>query len=150
MLIGMEFPTDIDDLKRAEDRIRLIIDTIPTMAWTVRPDGAVDFVNQRWLDYTGLTLEEEVEEPMRVVHPEDLPRVTEKWTADMAAGKPSDDEIRLRRCLYGEYRCVPGLHHASAKLSRETSSSGTEYPSILRTASGRKKPSDRASGNSAT
>jgi PAS domain-containing protein len=51
---------DIEDLKRAEDRVRLSIDTIPTMAWTVRSDGAVDFVNRRWLDYTGLTLEEEV------------------------------------------------------------------------------------------
>src|SRR5882672_6930964 len=88
---------DIEELKRAEDRIRLIIDTIPMMAWSIRPDGAVDFVNQRWLEYTGLTLEEEVEEPTRVVHPEDLPRVMEKWLADMAAGEPSEDEIRLQR-----------------------------------------------------
>ena len=67
------------------------------MAWTVRPDGTVDFVNQRWLDYTGLSLEEEVEEPTRAVHPEDLPRVMEKWLANMAAGEPSEDEMRLRR-----------------------------------------------------
>jgi PAS domain S-box-containing protein len=53
--------TDIEDLKRAEDRIRLIIDTLPTMVWTLRPEGAVDYVNQRWLDYTGLTLEQEIE-----------------------------------------------------------------------------------------
>ena len=95
--------SDIEGLKRTEDRIRLIINTIPTMAWSVRPDGAVDFVNQRWLDYTGLTLEEEVKEPTRAVHPEDLPRVTEKWLADMAAGEPSEDELRLRRAD-GEYR----------------------------------------------
>jgi PAS domain S-box-containing protein len=86
-----------------EERLRLIIDTIPTMAWSVRADGAVDFVNQRWLDYTGLTLEEEVEAPTRVVHPEDLPRVVEKWLADMAAGELSEDEMRLRRAD-GEYR----------------------------------------------
>jgi PAS domain S-box-containing protein len=73
------------------------------MAWSIRADGAVDFVNQRWLDYTGLTLEEEVEEPTRAVHPEDLPRVMEKWLADMAAGEPSEDEMRLRRAD-GEYR----------------------------------------------
>jgi PAS domain S-box-containing protein len=95
--------TDIEDLKKAEDRIRLIIDTLPTMVWTLRPDGAVDYVNQRWLDYTGLTLQEEVEEPTRVVHPDDLPRVMEKWIADMTAGKPSEDETRLRRAD-GEYR----------------------------------------------
>ncbi len=95
--------SDIEDLKSAEDRIQLIINTIPTMAWSMRADGAVDFVNQRWMDYTGLTLEEEVEEPTRPVHPEDLPRVMEKWLADMAAGEPSEDEIRLRRAD-GEYR----------------------------------------------
>jgi PAS domain S-box-containing protein len=95
--------TDIEDLKKAEDRIRLIIDTLPTMVWTLRPDGAVDYVNQRWMDYTGLTLEQEIQDPVRVVHPEDLPRVIEKWLADMAAGEPSEDEMRLRRAD-GEYR----------------------------------------------
>jgi len=55
-----------------EGRLRLIIDTIPTMVWTLQPDGAVDFVNQRWMDYTGLSLDEEMEDPTRPVHPEDL------------------------------------------------------------------------------
>jgi PAS domain S-box-containing protein len=86
-----------------EERLRLIIDTIPTMAWSVRPDGGVDFVNKRWLEYTGLSFEEELEDPTRVVHPEDLPGVMEKWLADMAAGEPSEDEMRLRRAD-GEYR----------------------------------------------
>jgi two-component system, NarL family, sensor histidine kinase UhpB len=90
-------------LPQSQDSLRLIIDTIPTMAWTVRPDGAVDFVNQRWLDYTGLSMEQEIEEPTGVVHPEDLPRVMKKWLGDMAAGNPSEDEMRLRQAG-GEYR----------------------------------------------
>jgi PAS domain S-box-containing protein len=90
-------------LRQSEDHLRLIIDTIPAMAWTVRPDGAVDFVNQRWLDHTGLSFEEEIKEPTRVVHPDDLPRVMEKWLADMAAGVPSEDEMRLRQ-RDGKYR----------------------------------------------
>jgi PAS domain S-box-containing protein len=94
---------DIEDLKRAEDRVRLIIDTLPTMAWTVRPDGVVDFVNQRSLDYTGLSLQEQIEGPTGAVHPQDLPRVMEKWLADMAAGESSEDEMRMRRAD-GEYR----------------------------------------------
>src|SRR5882672_1664546 len=94
--------SDIEHRKRAEDRVRLIINTIPVMAWSIRADGAVDFVNQRWLEYTGLTLEEEIENPTRAVHPEDLPRVMEKWLVDMAAGKPSEDEMRLQRAD-GEY-----------------------------------------------
>jgi PAS domain S-box-containing protein len=95
--------TDIEDLKRAEHRIRLLIDAIPTMAWTLRPDGVIDFVNQRWLDYTGLTLRQEIDDPTGVVHPEDLPRVIKKWLADMATGEPSEDEMRLRR-VDGQYR----------------------------------------------
>jgi len=95
--------TDIEHLKRAEDRVRLIINTFPMMAWSVRADGAVDFVNQRWMDYTGVSLEQEIENPTCAVHPEDLPRVMEKWLVDMAAGEPSEDEMRLRRAD-GEYR----------------------------------------------
>ncbi len=90
-------------LRQSEDSLRLIIDTIPTMAWTIRPDGAVDFINRRSLDYTGLSLEEEIKEPTHSVHPEDLPRVMEKWLTDMAAGQPSEDEMRLRQAD-GEYR----------------------------------------------
>src|SRR3981081_4096217 len=95
--------SDIEDLKRAEDRARLIINTIPMMAWSVRADGAVDFVNQRWLDYTGLTLEEEIQNPNRAVHPEDLPRIIKKWLEDMAVGDSFEDELRLQRAD-GEYR----------------------------------------------
>jgi len=72
------------------------------MAWTVRPDGAVDFVNRRWLEYTGLSLEQEVEDPTGVIHPEDLQRVLKKWGVLMAAGEAYEDEMRLRRAD-GEY-----------------------------------------------
>src|SRR5260370_28824389 len=47
-----------EEVRQSENRLRLVIGTIPTMAWSLLPDGAVDFVNQRWLEYTGLSLEE--------------------------------------------------------------------------------------------
>jgi PAS domain S-box-containing protein len=90
-------------LMHSDEVLRLVIDTIPTMAWTVRPDGAVDFINQRWLDYTGLSFEEEIKEPTRAMHPEDLSKVMENWLARMAAGESFEDEMRLRRAD-GEYR----------------------------------------------
>jgi len=95
--------SEIEDLKRAEDRVRFVINTIPTIAWTVRPDGVVDFVNQRWLDYTGLSLEKEIEDSTHAIHPEDLPRIMKRWLEDMAAEEPYEDEMRLRRAD-GEYR----------------------------------------------
>ncbi len=95
----------IEGLSRQnEDRLRLVIDTIPTMAWSLLPDGAVDFVNQRWLDYTGLSFAEALEEAIQIVHPEDLPSVMERWLVDKAAGNASEYEMRLRRAD-GEYRC---------------------------------------------
>lgn len=90
-------------LRRSEDHLRLVIDTIPTMAWSVRPDGVVDFLNQRWMDYTGLSLEQYIEDPTGPIHPEDTPRVIERWRVEMAVGEPYEDEMRLRRAD-GEYR----------------------------------------------
>jgi PAS domain S-box-containing protein len=90
-------------VKRGEDRLRQVIDTIPTMAWSLRPDGVLDFLNQRWLDYTGLSLEEAIEEPTRTVHPEDLSRVMEKWLVVKDTSQVYEDEMRLRRAD-GEYR----------------------------------------------
>src|SRR5229473_703232 len=90
-------------VRRSEEHLRLVIDTIPTMAWSLRPDGVVDFVNQRWMDYTGLSLEEAIAEPTRIMHPEDLPGAMAEWGANMAAEEPFEDEMRLRRAD-GEYR----------------------------------------------
>jgi PAS domain S-box-containing protein len=90
-------------VRRSEDHLRLVIDTIPTMAWSVRLDGTVDFLNQRWMDYTGLSLEQYVAEPTRPIHPEDVSRVIEKWLADIAVGEPYEAEMRLRQAD-GKYR----------------------------------------------
>jgi PAS domain S-box-containing protein len=87
-------------LRKSEDHLRLVIDTIPTMAWSIQPDGTVDFVNQRWLDYAGKGA---FENPTRIVHPHDLPHVMESWLVNKAAGKTSEEEMRLQG-VDGEYR----------------------------------------------
>jgi len=99
----MEAKSAEEELRQSENRLRLVIGTIPTMAWSLLPDGAVDFVNQRWLEYTGLSLEEALADSMRTVHPEDAPRVMEKWRTDVAVGEQCEYDIRLRRAD-GEYR----------------------------------------------
>src|SRR5216684_3970220 len=55
------------------------------------------------MDYAGLSLEQYVENPTGPIHPEDVPRVIEKWVASMAVGEPSEDEMRLRGAD-GKYR----------------------------------------------
>jgi PAS domain S-box-containing protein len=92
-----------EELQHSENRLRLVIGTIPTMAWSLLPDGTVDFVNQRWLEYTGLSLQEAIADSIRIIHPEDTPRVMEQWRKDVAVGEQCEYEMRLRRAD-GEYR----------------------------------------------
>src|SRR6266436_4811811 len=54
--VAIEAKRSEDALRKSEDRLRLVIDTIPAMAWSVLPDGTVDFLNQRWLNYAGVSM----------------------------------------------------------------------------------------------
>src|SRR6185503_19077449 len=82
----------------------LIIDTIPALAWSALPDGSVDFLNKRWLEYTGLSLEQGLGQGgQAAIHPEDLARLRDEWRAALADGKQLETEARVRR-TDGEYR----------------------------------------------
>ena len=60
--------------------VRLVVDAIPALAWSSHPDGAVEFVNQKWCDYTGLAPEESHGWGWKAaVHSEDLPKLLAKW-----------------------------------------------------------------------
>jgi PAS domain S-box-containing protein len=91
-------------LQSSEDRLRLVIDTIPAHVWSALPDGSVDFINQRWLESTGLSVGEGLGWDWgSIVHPEDLGRFVDEWHTALAAGEPMESEARLRR-PDGEYR----------------------------------------------
>jgi PAS domain S-box-containing protein len=88
----------------SESQLRLIIDAIPVMAWSGRPDGSVEFLNRRWLDYTGFSLDEALAWGWKAaVHPDDLDRLTDRWRALLASGEAGEIEARVRR-HDGEYR----------------------------------------------
>jgi PAS domain S-box-containing protein len=87
-----------------EVKYRVRIDAIPTMAWCSLPDGSVEFFNQRWHDYTGVSFEKARGWGWKtVIHPDDLETVMDKWRALLASGQPGEIEARLRR-FDGEYR----------------------------------------------
>src|SRR6266481_3736173 len=98
---GELLPGDLmaeDALRRREDYLRLTIDTIPVLAWRTGPDGSTEFLNQRWLDYTGLTIEEARGWGWKVaIHPDDLPRLLDVWQGLLASGRSGELEARLRR-----------------------------------------------------
>lgn len=85
-------------LANSPDQYRLAIDTIPGLVWTARPDGYIDFLNQRWLDYTGLTLEEASGWGWQAaICPEDLPGLVDYWRSVLASGQSAETVARLRR-----------------------------------------------------
>jgi PAS domain S-box-containing protein len=92
-----------DEIKKSEDRLRLVIDTIPTLVWRARPDGIPDFLNQPALDYTGLSPDQTETGWPRAFHPDDKKGMLVKWGAIRASGRPGELEARLRR-FDGEYR----------------------------------------------
>ncbi|QND66593.1 PAS domain-containing protein [Mesorhizobium loti] len=111
---------DIEDRKRAEKALQdkerelgIIINTIPSMVWSTRPDGSPEFFNQHYLYYVGLSMGSKDWEPATPlseywdltasVHPDDVDRLTATWRAVLTAGKPGETEARLRR-FDGEYR----------------------------------------------
>src|SRR5438034_3855753 len=78
--------------------IRLLVDRIPAFTWSAHPDGSVEFVNQRWREYAGLSSEESQGWGWQVaIHPEDLPSLMEKWRELLRSGEPGDIEARMRR-----------------------------------------------------
>src|SRR2546426_2940440 len=94
----------LTEAKRVDPDLRRIIDTIPVLAWCNLPDGSVEFANQRWHDYTGLSPEGTRGWGWTVaIHADDLETMTGKWQALLASGQTGEIEARLRR-YDGEYR----------------------------------------------
>jgi PAS domain S-box-containing protein len=93
----------------AEDRLRLVIDSAPALIHTGLPDGYLDFFNQTWLNYLGLSLEDVAGwKWTAAIHCEDVAAIVEKWRTALATGEPFEHEARVRRAD-GEYRWM--IHH---------------------------------------
>ena len=92
------------EVELAHEQLRLVIDTVPILLTSTRPDGAVEFVNQQWRDFLGLSLEEVRGWGWKdALHPDDLDRFVAEWGAALASGVPLESEARMRRAD-GEYR----------------------------------------------
>ena len=109
------FIRDISERKLAEDKLRAserslreLTETIPEMLWSAEADGAIDYCNQRVLDYTGLSAEQVRGAGwMKSVHQDDIEKMAQAWTAAVSAGEPFQYEFRCRRAADNAYRwCI--------------------------------------------
>jgi PAS domain S-box-containing protein len=98
----------IQQLRAEERKLREALETIPVMALILGPDGAVQFRNRRWIEYTGQSQLGNAEGFERsAIHPEDRDRIERRWGASLASGEPYEDEMRIRSSD-GEYRWFLG------------------------------------------
>ena len=118
---------DIEDRKQAEDslretksalaaseeNLRLIINSLPVLVWSARPDGSADFVNQNWLDYAGLPAAEILEWGfLDLYHPDDIPEMVEIWKRDLE----HSDHTRLKGRIRGADGTYRWFYFAGRKL----------------------------------
>src|SRR5713226_3258755 len=83
---------------------QLLVDSIPALIHTARPDGYLDYFNKPWLEYLGVTLDKVTGwNWTAAVHPEDVEGIVAKWRACLATGEVFEYETRVRSAN-GEYR----------------------------------------------
>lgn len=86
-------------LKESEQRFREIVELAPQFIWLTRPDGALEYVNRRWTEYSGLEVAATAdrEQLAAAIHPDDRARMFDWWAESVKGGVAFAVEARLRR-----------------------------------------------------
>src|SRR6202790_5820827 len=93
-----ELSEALEKLGQEAARLQTVIDTVPSVLWTSLPDGSKEYLNKRWYEYTGLSLEEGRGWGWKVVvHPDDLDGLIREWLALGEAPKPGELTTRTRQ-----------------------------------------------------
>ena len=107
---------------------QLLVDSIPALIHTARPDGYLDYFNKPWLEYLGVTLDKVAGwNWTAVIHPEDVDGIVAKWRACLATGEVFEYETRVRSAN-GEYRW---MFHRKVALRDENGNIVKWYGSSL-------------------
>ncbi|RUL88981.1 PAS domain S-box protein [Tautonia sociabilis] len=86
-------------------RLHLLMDAMPQIVWTARPDGFIDYYNERWYEYTGIARDGGGDSSWEsILHPDDVPHCREAWSRSVKTGVPYQIEYRLQDRMSGGYR----------------------------------------------
>ena len=84
--------------------VQILVDSIPALIHTARPDGYLDYFNKPWLEYLGVTLDKVTGWNWTAyIHPEDVEGIVARWRDCLATGEIFEHETRVRSAS-GEYR----------------------------------------------
>src|SRR5271166_2464626 len=137
---------DIDDRRKAEDalreseyKLRQIIETVPSLLWSLGPDGEPTYANQRILDYVGVRLEDFKNRIwQRFLHPDDLAETVKAFDRAIQTGTSYEAVHRLR-AADGEYR----WHHVRGEPLRDREGRIVQWYGVSIDIDERKKAEDR-------
>ena len=94
-----------NELARSMQRYRFVTDSVPQIVWTARPDGVLDYLNRRFHEYSGMTVEDSRKWGWKPsIHPDDLAGYNETWERCVKEGEEFELEVRFRRGSDGSYR----------------------------------------------
>ena len=93
-------------LEASQRRVTQLLETIPNMAWTSQPDGTIDYYNQQWADYTGVSAADLLAGGWQhYIHPEDLAHTSAAWRQAIGTGQPLNElRNRWKKVDDGQYR----------------------------------------------
>jgi PAS domain S-box-containing protein len=103
-------------VRESDERLCFMAEVMPQKIFTARPDGALDYFNQQWRDYSGLAPEQmQGWEWTKLIHPEDAKETVGQWQRSVGTGQPFQMECRFRQAN-GEYR----WHLTRARAKRDS------------------------------
>lgn len=95
----------VQKIKESAERFRLLLETIPQMAFTILPDGTNNYFNERWYKYTGnQAIISGGPVWKNIIHSDDIGTTASKWRDSFSSGKVYEMENRLRRANDNMYR----------------------------------------------
>jgi two-component system CheB/CheR fusion protein len=99
-----------NDLLMSREYFKHLANNIPVIIWTADANGQLDYVNRRWVEYTGFDIEESKTKQSELVHPDDLEKSSLAWRQAVKYKQKYEQEFRFKRNPDGAYR----WHYAQA------------------------------------
>ena len=92
------------ELSQLVHELNFLADSVPAVVWSSTPEGMFDYINQRWVEKAGISIEEALGRGwQQTIHPDDSVATVQSWKSSLKSGEPFQEEFRLQDNS-GEYR----------------------------------------------